>query len=121
MNEEQTDESTEQQQADDDAGQEEADASSDSTKKAGSSDETGAKKQETSRLDEAKKVLSDLREERKKTEVATKALEKKRKEIDGLLAEKELQGNALAGGQKKEETDKEYKERVMAGDIDGEA
>ena len=25
------------------------------------------------------------------------------------------------GGQKKEETDKEYKERVMAGDIDGEA
>ena len=64
-------------------------------------------------------VIERAREEREKMEAATKAQREENDRTEQIMAKQALGGEAEAGqtAEKKEETPKEYADKVMAGEI----
>ena len=76
----------------------------------------------SSKLDEAKEVISNLEKQKKEAKEAFQQLEIQRIELDALLAENALQGIARAGQaeeEKEEISNKDYAEKALTGDYNG--
>ena len=91
------------------------------TTPAGSSETTeGQNARKTQREERIDKSLSDIKAEREKLEKANSEKRELQAVDRELKAQRDLGGDSEAGGQApkpKEETDKEYKDRVMSGEL----